>query len=244
LNGISGCIASVNAAKELDELLAVIAGRHDYIFKKFNSERELQAALGDASHAVVAVELFQAGKDQLLHTGLLNFTYAKILVAESPTVEMVVHAMRMGCHSVITWRPDLDCLSQSIELAMAASTVQVEKLQRRIKVINVLNSMTEGELQVLGAVVEGQLNKRIAKGLEISERTVEARRKRIFEKTETKSVARLVRLMVETIGIDELRKRCERKERVSPPAPHVRPPMLERPSQVQAFSTNRPADEI
>ena len=243
LNGMLGCIASVGATQELDELLAVIAHRQDYIFKKFNSELELHAALGNASHAVVGIAMFQSGKDPLLQTDLSNFAYAKILVAESPTIEMVVEAMRVGCHSVIHWRPDVDCLARSIELAMADSKVRGQRLQRRIKVINILDSMTEGELQVLGAVVEGQLNKRIAKRLEISERTVEARRKRIFEKTETKSVARLVRLMVETIGIDELRKRCERKDRDSPPPPHLGPPTLDRPSQLEAFSMKPPVNE-
>ncbi len=47
-------------------------------------------------------------------------------------------------------------------------------------------------------MIEGLANKVIARRMEVSVRTVENRRQRIFEKTGTESLAELIRLFVES----------------------------------------------
>ena len=61
-----------------------------------------------------------------------------------------------------------------------------------------LNTLLPQERQVLDLMVDGLANKVIARRLEVSVRTVENRRQRIFEKTRTDSLAELIRLVIET----------------------------------------------
>ncbi len=56
--------------------------------------------------------------------------------------------------------------------------------------------LTQRELEVLRLVVQGQPNKRIARTLDVSTRTVEAHRAHLMEKLQVKSLAELVRLAV------------------------------------------------
>ncbi len=57
--------------------------------------------------------------------------------------------------------------------------------------------LTAKECQVLDLMMEGRPNKVIAKRLGVSLRTVEVRRQRIFQKMNTRSVAELVRMILE-----------------------------------------------
>jgi two-component system response regulator DctR len=54
-----------------------------------------------------------------------------------------------------------------------------------------LDDLTDREREVMGLVVEGQPNKRIADRLGISVRTVEVHRARVFDKMQVKSAVEL-----------------------------------------------------
>ena len=56
------------------------------------------------------------------------------------------------------------------------------------------NALTPREKEVMSLVVDGHSNKEIARGLEISPKTVEAHRARLMEKMEAGSVAELTKL--------------------------------------------------
>jgi len=60
-----------------------------------------------------------------------------------------------------------------------------------------LDKLSERELEVLGHVVSGQLNKQIAADLGINERTVKLHRTSITRKLAVQSVAELTRLTQE-----------------------------------------------
>jgi two-component system response regulator DctR len=78
-------------------------------------------------------------------------------------------------------------------LAQSARFVSVQQgsevLQRR------LQELTERERDVMRLVVEGLPNKRIADQLDISVRTVEVHRARVFDKMEVKSAVELANLL-------------------------------------------------
>ena len=59
------------------------------------------------------------------------------------------------------------------------------------------------EREVMEGMIAGQLNKMIANQLEISLRTVESRRHNVIEKLQVKSLAELVRLVVEIQRADQ-----------------------------------------
>jgi DNA-binding NarL/FixJ family response regulator len=57
-------------------------------------------------------------------------------------------------------------------------------------------NLTEGELSVLRLIAEGHINKDIANALFVSVRTIESRRKKLLEKTNTVNTATLIRQCV------------------------------------------------
>lgn len=115
--------------------------------------------------------------------------------------------MQRGAFSVLRLPLSLAKLEGEILRAMELSKSRMDHQLRWQAMDKQLQGLTEGEFQVLRFVMDGSLNKRIAVRLGISERTVEARRKRIFEKTKTHSVAELVREIVETVGADSVFQR-------------------------------------
>jgi two-component system response regulator DctR len=78
-------------------------------------------------------------------------------------------------------------------LAQSASIVNSQQLQDRLR--QRLGELTEREQAVMQLVVEGLPNKRIADQLDISVRTVEVHRARVFEKMEVKSAVELANLL-------------------------------------------------
>ncbi|XZE55700.1 response regulator transcription factor [Planctomycetaceae bacterium SH139] len=148
-----------------------------------------------------------------------GYIFPRMLIVREAKLDRVVAAMRAGMFSVHilarhdpTFVPLLrEALEQSQQIAANA--------QRWHETMLKLKGLADGELAVLRGMLEGKLNKRVANQLGISERTVEARRKRIFEKMDTKSVACLTRLIVETIGYENFLRICDSSPQQIP-APH------------------------
>ena len=88
-------------------------------------------------------------------------------------------------------------LLAAIERALARDTLERKGRQRQKEVFTLLDRLSERELEVLGHVVSGQLNKQIAADLGINERTVKLHRTSITRKLEVQSVAELTRLTEE-----------------------------------------------
>lgn len=232
INSVVVSIAAEGAAsRDVKQRLAAFAERYNSRILEFSSEADLKAKLPiDAMGIVVLFQQVGLG-DQVGLGGtarrsedLKQSPQCRIVVTSEADVSQVVAALHAGVHAVIEPTASAEVWDQTLTSAMEEAAVRKSHYMARKAMTGILNKMTEGELLVLRAVVDGQLNKRIAKRLEISERTVEARRKRIFEKTETTSVAMLVRLIVESIGIAGLYRKCEERCEAKlggPPQPHL-----------------------
>jgi two-component system response regulator DctR len=86
-------------------------------------------------------------------------------------------------------------LVDRVEQALAQSAAIVEQLQQTRELQRRLAELTERERAVMQLVVEGLPNKRIADMLDISVRTVEVHRARVFEKMDVKSAVELANRM-------------------------------------------------
>jgi two-component system response regulator DctR len=78
-------------------------------------------------------------------------------------------------------------------LARSEATLQVERA--RAQVLGRLADLTEREQEVMRLIIDGLANKQIADSLDISVRTVEVHRARVFEKMEVRSAVELANLM-------------------------------------------------
>ena len=82
-----------------------------------------------------------------------------------------------------------------IERALQLSARALDERQRRRQVQARVASLTERELAVMQLMTEGLPNKLIADRLDISTRTVEVHRARVFEKMSCKSLVELVQVL-------------------------------------------------
>ncbi|MFZ2737294.1 MAG: response regulator [Burkholderiaceae bacterium] len=110
-------------------------------------------------------------------------------------VPMAVEAVKRGafdfCEKPFSDNALVDRIEQA--LALSLSLVQDQKVISRLR--ERLTELTERERAVMNLVVAGLPNKSIASQLEISVRTVEVHRARVFEKMNVKSAVELANLL-------------------------------------------------
>jgi FixJ family two-component response regulator len=109
-------------------------------------------------------------------------------------IPSTVRAMRDGAEDFLEKRAPKEQLLAAVERAMARAAREREVLARQRELRARFDALTPRELEVLGHVVRGQLNKQIAGDLGIHERTVKLHRTAITTKLQVQSVAELTRL--------------------------------------------------
>jgi two-component system response regulator DctR len=132
--------------------------------------------------------------EQLLATGMAH-AWPVIFLTGHADVPTAVDSVKRGafdfCEKPFSDNALVDRVEQALQLSqerLQARTHQ-EFLQSR------LADLTERERDVMRLVIEGRANKLIADQLDISVRTVEVHRSRVFDKMEVKSAVELANLM-------------------------------------------------
>ena len=105
-----------------------------------------------------------------------------------------VRAMRDGAEDFLEKRAPKEELLGAVQRALARDGREREARARRRALRARFDALTKRELEVLGHVVRGRLNKQIAGDLGIHERTVKLHRTAITTKLQVQSVAELTRL--------------------------------------------------
>lgn len=111
--------------------------------------------------------------------------------------ESVVAAMKNGATTVLDKPCSEHLLARVIHEALLRDDEAQQVVEQWAEVRQRVAQLTAKECQVLDLMMEGKPNKVIAKRLGVSLRTVEVRRQHIFQKMNTRSVAELVRLVLE-----------------------------------------------
>ena len=105
-----------------------------------------------------------------------------------------VRAMRDGAEDFLEKRAAKAQLLEAVKRALARDAREREARNRQRELRARFGTLTARELEVLGHVVRGKLNKQIAGDLGIHERTVKLHRTAITTKLRVQSVAELTRL--------------------------------------------------
>ena len=140
-----------------------------------------QSALRSGFHDVVH-SLKQSRPGQVL-----------IVTGEQLEVDEVVELMRAGADFVFKKPLDID----NIRRLMPEICIKTRDLQSRKAEFDALNkqfsTLTQRERDVLNYVLQGVSNKNTADYLQVSVRTIEARRAKVYQKTGSSNVVELVR---------------------------------------------------
>jgi two-component system response regulator DctR len=136
------------------------------------------------------LELF----DKLAARGLVDVMPVIFLTGHAD-VPTAVHMVKRGAFDFCEKPFSDNALVDRIEQAIRRSAEVLAARQEKQKLKSRLQELTERERDVMRLVVEGLPNKLIADQLEISVRTVEVHRARVFDKMEVKSAVELANLL-------------------------------------------------
>lgn len=123
-----------------------------------------------------------------------------IVITGHGDVQMAVEAMKNGALDFIEKPFSDDVLIESIGRAASKAADRRQEEAANEQVRQRLASLSEREHQVLKGVVAGQANKTIAYDLGISPRTVEVYRASLMGKMQARSLAELVRMVMDIGG--------------------------------------------
>lgn len=125
-----------------------------------------------------------------------------IVLTGYASTALTVRAMKNGAVTLLDKPYQDNDLWDAVRSALTRDATFRQKSIRIRELRERLDRLTSKEASVLNLILKGRPNKLMAAELVVSERTVENRRREIFRKTETDSVAALVRLAIEA-GWDE-----------------------------------------
>ena len=125
-----------------------------------------------------------------------NINIPIIIITGHGDVPTAVRTMRAGAIDVLEKPFSDDLLLERVHQALERDAATRTDQAEREKVASRMARLTPREREVMGAIVQGKLNKVIAADLGLSTRTVEIHRARIMEKMEARSVSTLTRMVL------------------------------------------------
>jgi len=123
-----------------------------------------------------------------------------IFLSAQGDIPKTVHAMRRGAEDFLTKLGPKEELLEAIKRALARDAKERRQRGRLQELRTKFAELSARELEVLGHVVRGRLNKQIADDLGINERTVKLHRTNLTRTLQVQSVAELTRL-TEELGL-------------------------------------------
>jgi FixJ family two-component response regulator len=185
--------------------------------KVFDGPQAFLDALAQGSpdqFGVVILDHRMPGMDGLEVCQLLverGVTMPVILVSGHAETSLTVRAMRSGALAVLDKPCRENELWSFIQEALAKSEDQLARRRHRQALEQRFRRLSPPDRQVLQLILEGCKNRTMAKRLDVSLRTVENRRRRVFEVMQAESVAALTRMVMEfEHGLPPLPARVER----------------------------------
>jgi two-component system, LuxR family, response regulator DctR len=110
-------------------------------------------------------------------------------------VPTAVAAVKRGAFDFVEKPFSNNALVDRVELALQLSAQALQAQRAQHRTARALADLTERERDVMQRVIDGRPNKLIADELDISVRTVEVHRARVFEKMNVKSAVELANLL-------------------------------------------------
>jgi FixJ family two-component response regulator len=130
----------------------------------------------------------------------LGSTLPIIFLTGHPDIPTTVRAIKAGANDFLTKPVSSDELLRAIERAIAHHELQRDLKSKLDMVRARISALTPRERQVFELVIRGNTNKRVARALGGTERTVKAHRHSVMKKMQVQTLAELVSL-AERVGV-------------------------------------------
>lgn len=171
----------------------------DYNVELYESGESFIAHYNPETIAVLLLDIRMNGMSGLEVQNFLREKKADIpiiFITGHGDVPMAVNALKKGAVDFIEKPFDLEFLRHLIEKLLDATREKRNQVNRRNFNATLLTRLTPREQQVLERIVAGRLNKQIANDLNISIKTVESHRASIMIKTNSGTIADLMRVVM------------------------------------------------
>ena len=174
---------------------------HAEAFEAFLATRDLAAGWPTAP-ACLLLDVRMPGTsglvlfERLVENGL-SVTMPVIFLTGHGDVPTAVAAVKRGAFDFVEKPFSDNALVDRVEQALALSGQAILRRRSLQAVARAVAELTDREREVMDRVIAGLANKLIADGLDISVRTVEVHRARMFEKMNVRSAVELANLLRE-----------------------------------------------
>lgn len=199
-----GSVMVVDDDASVRESLRLLLNSAGYGVKTFSSAKEfLESELDIKGPACLVLDVKMPGLSGLdLQKELIsrNSSIPIVFMTGHGNIPMGVQTIKLGAVNFLSKPFDDDQLIKSVKEALLKDKKTRTVLNEQQQILQRLDSLTTREYEILTYMITGLLNKQIACELNISERTVKAHRKQVFNKIGVHSMAELVRL-TETVGL-------------------------------------------
>jgi two-component system, LuxR family, response regulator DctR len=118
-----------------------------------------------------------------------------IFLSGHANVQTAVEMVKRGALDFFEKPFSDNLLVDRVEQALLVSEFEIKRRAEMVDIQHRINELTERERDVMLLVVEGCSNREVGEKLDISVRTVEVHRSRVFDKMQTKSAVELVNLL-------------------------------------------------
>lgn len=165
--------------------------------ESFASAEEFLAAYDGRRPACLVTDVRMLGMSGLELQEQLNalgITISVVVLTAFASTPTTVRAMRNGALTLLEKPCNDDELWEAIRVGLAADETNSKLESNRSELLERLQTLTPKEREVLEYIVAGDANKRVARKLDVSVRTVENHRQKIFQKMRADSLAELVRM--------------------------------------------------
>ena len=175
----------------------------------FSRPSEILAVAPPSTASCLLVDYRLPEMDGLTLLGTLRsngWSMPFLVVTGYGEVPLAVSAMHLGAVDFLEKPFDESVLRKQVSHALAEDAMRIRTSADTARLLEKLNKLTARERQVLQLVVDGKLNKQIAANLGVSLKTIETHRANLMRKLEPGSLARLVRMVIESGYFDDMSK--------------------------------------
>ena len=199
-----GSVMVVDDDASIRESLSLLLNSAGYAVKSFSSAKEFLESEHDIQGpACLVLDVKMPDVSGLeLQKELIsrNSSLPIVFMTGHGDIPMGVQTIKLGAVNFLSKPFDDDQLIEAVKEALLKDLKTRSALNEQQKILQRLGSLTTREHEILTYMITGLLNKQIACELNISERTVKAHRKQVFDKVGVQSIAELVR-MTETVRL-------------------------------------------
>lgn len=127
-----------------------------------------------------------------------------VFVAEDIGIELAVEVIREGAYAVLELPCSNVILLNTVRETIAKSAAELSKRKELLELMRKFRSLTDDELGILEALVNGEGNKQMAHRLDVSSRTIDRRKRALFEKLKVDSLADLLLSYIRWSQVDKI----------------------------------------